>query len=82
MFKVLNHIRADLSEGSQGSEGDSDEDVLGVGSIGQLVLDLLGVGQQELSDVGDILGLALLVGDQGLGNDLLKLGVLLVLYPN
>ena len=79
VFEVLNHPSTDLSEGSQGSEGNSDEDVLGSGAVSELVLDLLGVREHKLLDVGEVLGLALLVGNEALGNNFLQLGVLLVL---
>lgn len=76
---MLNDFGADFPEGSKRAEGDPDQDVLGVGAVGEGVLDFLGVGQGDLLDVGQVLGLALLVGNQALGNNLLQLGVLLAL---
>ena len=74
-FKVVNNGSADLSEGSKGSEWDSDEDVLCSRSAGLSVLDFFGGVEHELLDVSQVLWLALLVSKEALGNNFFEFGV-------
>jgi len=54
-FKSLNDFFTDLLEGSQGSEGDANENVLGQGAIVLLELNLLnGVKEEGLEMSGQI----------------------------
>lgn len=74
-FKVVNNGSADLSEGSEGSEWDSDEHVLGLRSTGLSVLDFFGGGEQQLLDVRQVFWLTLLVSKKALGNNFFEFGV-------
>jgi hypothetical protein len=77
---MLDHIGADLSEGSERSEGDSDEDVLRLGAVGESVLDFFGGVEHQLLNVGQVLGLALFVSNEALGNNFLEFGVFFALH--
>ena len=77
-FKVLDNISANFSERLEGSERNSDQDVLGSGAVGEGVLDFFGRGEHKLLDV-NVVAASLLVGDEALGNDFLQLGVLFTL---
>jgi len=46
-LEVVNNVLANLAEGAEGSEGDSDEDVLAQGAVSLLVLDLLSRGDVD-----------------------------------
>lgn len=74
-FKVVNNGSADLSEGSERSEWDSDEDVLGSRSAGFSVLNFFCGVKQQLFDVSQVLWLALLISKETLGNDFFEFGV-------
>jgi len=76
---VLNHRCSDLSEGSERPKWDPNEDVLGRRAVGSSVLDFFGGAEQELLDLNEVLGLALFVSNEALGNDFLELGVLFTL---
>jgi hypothetical protein len=76
---VLNDVLTDLSESLEGSERNSNEDVLLSGTVSALVLDLLGRGEEHLSDSQNVLWLTLLVLGKSLGALLFEVGVLLTL---
>ena len=76
---MLNHRCSDLSEGSERPKWDPNEDVLGRRAVGSSVLDFFGGAEQELLDLNEVLGLALFVSNEALGNDFLELGVLFTL---
>jgi len=76
---VLNHRCSDLSEGSERPKWDPNEDVLGRRAVGSSVLDFFGGAEQELLDLNEVLGLALFVSNEALGNDFLELGMLFTL---
>lgn len=76
---MLNHRCSDLSEGSERPKWDPNEDVLGRRAVGSSVLDFFGGAKQELLDLDEVLGLALFVSNEALGNDFLELGVLFTL---
>ena len=67
-FKVLNHLWSNLLEESEGSEWDSDKDVLGGLSVSLLKFDFFGrVEVDKLQVLLDVLA-AGLEGLEGLGN--------------
>ena len=79
---MLNDGLTDLSESLEGSERNSDENVLGGGAVSGLVLNLLSGSEVELTGSELVLGLSLLVLSKGLGALFLEVGVLLTLITS
>ena len=77
-LEVLNDVGADLSEGVERSERNSDQEVLGRGAVGGSELNFFSGGEHQLLDVG-VVAAGLLVSDEALGNHLLQFGVLFTL---
>ena len=75
-LKMVNHGSADLSEGSKGSERDSDEYILGCGTISSSVFNFFSRVEHQLFDLSQVFGLTLLVGNERLGDNFLEFCVL------
>lgn len=73
---MVNDVLADLAEGGEGSEGDSDEDVLAHGAISLLVLNLLSRGHVDESEVLLEVVVRLLEVLEGFGELFLEFGSL------
>jgi len=73
-LKSLNNFFADLLEGSQGPEGDADEDVLGQGAVVLLELNLLNRVQEEALEVSGQISVGELKLLESLGAFFLELG--------
>jgi hypothetical protein len=71
---VFNDLFADFAERSKGSEGSSKEEVLGLGSIGCGVFNLLGGVDVEKLEVGLDVGVVCLEVLKSLGDFFFKFG--------
>ena len=71
---MFNDLFADFAEGSKGSEGSSKEEVLGLGSIGCGVFNLLGGVDVEKLEVGLDVGVVCLEVLKSLGDFFFKFG--------
>ena len=75
-LEVVDDLLANLTEGSEGSVRDSDEDVSAHGAIGHLVLNLLGGGDVDETEVGLEVVVGLLEVLESLGELFLEFGSL------